>query len=147
MATKRFETSARIENTPQAVMDYVADPRNRPLFFPSLKSISDLQGAPCAVGTTWKWTFATLGMEFQGTGRCVAHEMGKLYSFTTEGGIDSTFTYTADPEGTGTLLKIRLEYSVPEAVRPRLPSESIGESMMKSEAELVIQNLKNILDR
>jgi carbon monoxide dehydrogenase subunit G len=147
METKKFEISALIANTPEAVIDYVADPRNRPLYFPSLKSITDVKGDPRAVGTSWKWTFATLGMEFQGTGRCLKYEPGKLYSFRTEGGIDSTFTYEARPEGQGTRLTIRLEHGIPEAAKPRLPAESVGEAMKKAEAERVIQNLKAILDR
>jgi carbon monoxide dehydrogenase subunit G len=147
MATETFETSVQIANTPKAVIDYVADARNRPLFFPSLKSISDLKGDPSAVGTTWKWTFATLGMEFQGTGRCLKHEPGKLYSFQTDGGIGSTFTYKAEPEGKGTRLTIHLEYSVPDKARSRLPAPAVGQAMMRAEAERVSQNLKNILDQ
>ena len=86
MADETFELTAQIANTPEAVIDYVSQVRNRPLFFPSLKSISDVKGDPKSVGTSWKWTFATLGMEFQGTGRCLQHVPGKLYSFSTEGG-------------------------------------------------------------
>jgi len=147
MASETFETTAQIANTPEAVIDYVSQVRNRPLFFPSLKSISDVKGDPKSVGTSWKWTFATLGMEFQGTGRCLQHVPGKLYSFSTEGGIESAFTYQAAPQDGGTLLTIRLEYSVPESARPRLPAESVGKAMMKAEAERVVQNLKSILDQ
>jgi carbon monoxide dehydrogenase subunit G len=147
MATETFETTVLIANTPKAVIEYVADPRNRPLFFPSLKSITEIKGDPAAPGTTWKWTFATLGMEFQGTGRGLKHEPGKLYSFRTDGGIGSTFTYKAEPEGQGTRLTIHVEYSVPESARPRLPTPAVGQAMMNAEAERVAQNLKNILDQ
>jgi hypothetical protein len=147
MARKTFETTALIVNTPRAVIDYVADVRNRPLFFPSLKSITDIKGDPSAQGTTWKWTFVALGVEVQGTGRCLRHDPGKLYSFQTEGGVASTFTYTAVPEGNGTRLTISLEYDLPESLPVRLPAEHVRDAMKKAEAERVIQNLKTVLDQ
>jgi carbon monoxide dehydrogenase subunit G len=147
MATKKFATSAQIENTPQAVIDYVADPRNRPAYFTLLKSISDVKGDPRAVGATWKWTFGILGVDLEGTGRCLKHEPGKLYSFKTEGGIESTFTYKAEPSGKGTKLIIELEYTVPEKHKSILPIDSVAESMKKAEAERAVKNLKTILDQ
>ena len=86
-------------------------------------------------------------MEFEGTGRVVKHEPGRLYSFTTQGGITSTWTYRAEPEGKGTKLSVHVDYEVPERARPRLTSEPILESMRKAEAERAIQNLKVILDQ
>ena len=142
-----FHTSGRIKNSPEAVISYVADPRNRPLFFPSLKSISDIQGDPTAEGTSWKWTFATLGMEFQGKGHCVKHVPGKLYSFKTEGGIESTITYRAEPEGDGTRLSIQVDYQVPEDAKSKLPAESRAKKMREKEAAQALENLQKILDQ
>ena len=142
-----FEISGKIRNTPSAVIAYVADPRHRPLFFPSLKSISDIQGEPTAVGTSWKWTFATLGMEFTGKGSCTSHEPGKSYGFKTEGGIETAFTYRAAADGDGTLLTISMEYKIPESAKSKLPSEERGQKMRQAEAEQVLQNLQTILDR
>ena len=147
MSNRSIEVSAGIDNTPEAVMSYIADPKNRPLYLPMLKSISDIKGDGTGAGTTWKWTWAVLGMEFEGTGRCLKYEPGKLYSFKTEGGIESTWTYQAEPEGQGTKLTIRVDYDVPETAKVLLPAEKIAESMRKAEADRVIQNLKHILDR
>ena len=115
--------------------------------FPSLKSITDIQGEPTAEGTSWKWTFVALGMEFQGKGHCVKHEPGKLYSFKTEGGIQSTFTYRADPEDGGTRLTIGLEYEVPENARSKVPAEERAKKMLEAEAQRVLENLQVILDQ
>jgi len=142
-----FETSGVIRNTPTAVISYVADPRNRPLFFPSLKTISDIEGEPTSTGTSWKWTFAALGMEFQGRGRCVQHEPGRLYSFNTEGGIQSTFTYRAEAEGDGTRLTISIDYDVPENAKSKLPAEDRAKKMREDEAQRVLENLQTILDQ
>jgi carbon monoxide dehydrogenase subunit G len=147
MASPSVDVTAKIENTPEAVMSYIANLRNRPLYLPSLKSISDIKEAPGGTGTTWKWTWVWLGMEFQGTGKCLKYEPARRYSFKTEGGIEATWTYTAEPDGQGTKLTIHVDYNVPERAKSKLPPENVGEAMNKTEAGQVIQNLKIILDR
>lgn len=147
MSEYHIEANASINNKPEAVMSYIADVRNRPLYLPPLKTVSDIKGDPAGVGTTWKWVWVSLGMEFQGTGRCLKYEPGKVYSFKTEGGLSSTWTYTAQPEGDGTRLTIRVEYDVPESAKGRLPAVSVTDSIKKAETERVVQNLKVILDQ
>jgi hypothetical protein len=147
MSSLSIDVTAKIENTPEAVMGYIANVRNRPLYLPSLKSVSDIKEAPGGPGTTWKWIWVSLGMEFEGIGRCLKHEPGRLYSFKTEGGIETTWTYTAKPDGEGTKLTIHVDYTVPERAKSKLPPDKVGEAMKNSEAGQVIQNLKIILDR
>jgi uncharacterized membrane protein len=139
--------SVEIDNSPQAVIQYVADCRNRPLFLGPLKSIRDIQGDPSAAGTRWTWTWVSLGMEFEGTGQCLQHEPGKLYSFKTEGGITSTWTYRATPKGKGTSLNIDVDYEVPAGVAGKLPADDVAEQLKKSEASRVAENLRLILAR
>jgi carbon monoxide dehydrogenase subunit G len=140
MTKQKVQTSVKIENTPQAVMDYIANVSNRPLYLPSLKSVEDIKGS--GKGTTWKWTWGILGVEFQGTARCLDYQPGKSYSFHTEGGLESIWTYQAAAEGNGTRLTIEMEYSVPQSILSQLRADP-----HKAEVEQVIQNLKTILDK
>jgi hypothetical protein len=143
-----IEVTASIDNTPEAVLSYVADVRNRPYYLPSLKTVTEVKDAPNhGAGTTWKWSWLSLGMEFIGTGECLKYEPGKLYQFRTTGGISSTWTYTATPAGSGTNLHVKVEFEVPESARSRLPLPAVAEKLKKVEAERVVQNLKAILDR
>jgi carbon monoxide dehydrogenase subunit G len=144
---RTLHADAHIDNSPEAVIEYIADVRNRPLFLPMLKSVSDIQGDPAAAGTTWKWTWAVLGMEFEGRARCLEHEPGHRYSFQSEGGIESRWTYQAEAEGSGAKLTVDLEYTVPERAIPLLPIDSAAEAMRKAEIDRAVQNLKTILDR
>jgi carbon monoxide dehydrogenase subunit G len=146
MTMQQVQASAFIDNTPQAVVGYVADVRNRTYYLPSLKSLTDVKGEPAGVGTTWRWTWVLLGVEFTGTGRSLAYEPGKRYSFRTEGGVESTWTYEAAPEGNGTRLTIRVEYQLPEGVLARLRG-SAAQARHQAEADHVVANLKTILDR
>ncbi len=147
MSKSTVQVEVSINNTPEAVIGYVADVNNRPLYLSSLKSVSDIEGEPSAVGTTWRWKWVMLGAEFEGTGRCLEHAPDQRYSFTTEGGITSTFTYEAIATDDGTNLTIRVEFEVPETLLSRLGLESLLESLKKGDADQAAQNLKVILDK
>ena len=86
-------------------------------------------------------------MEFQGTAKCLKYEPGKLYSFKTEGGISSTWTYTAQPEGGGTKLTIHVDFEVPARAPSKLSAADKADAMKKAEADRVMHNLKVILDQ
>ena len=147
MTQGEVSVTVHIHNTPEAVMAYIADVRNRPFFLGPLKSIEILQGEPDAVGTCWKWTWLALGMEFEGVGECLQYEPGKSYSFKTEGGIASKWTYQAEADGDCTNLTIQAEYEVPESAVSRLPVASVAEKMKQGEAQRVADNLQIILNR
>jgi carbon monoxide dehydrogenase subunit G len=147
MAKRTIETTMHIANAPEAVLGYIADVRHRTAYLPSLKALTDVRGEPSAVGTTWHWRWAMLGREFEGTGRCTEHQPGRLYAFRTEGGLESAFTYKAEPDGDGTRLTISAEFEVPDGLLAQLPSEALLERMGRLEAELVTLNLKALLDR
>jgi hypothetical protein len=145
MTAQQVKASGVIDNTPDAVLGYVADVRNRTFFLPSLKAITNVKGEPASASTTWTWTWVLMGMEFVGTGRSLAYEPGKMYSFKTEGGIESTWTYTAAPEGKETRLTIQVEYQPPAGVLAKL--RGAPQTRHQAEVDQVLQNLKAILDR
>jgi carbon monoxide dehydrogenase subunit G len=148
MSSRTVDVSTQIDNTPEAVLAYIADVRNRQYYLPALKSITDIKDAGnYGAGTSWKWTWQALGMEFTGTAECLKYEPGKLYSFRTEGGMASTWTYRAEPEGGGTKLSIHVEYEVPEGLLARIRGAGDAAQMEKDVSEQVLQRLKTVLDR
>ena len=146
MTMQTHDVSTHINAAPEKVIAFISDVRNRTRYVPSLKSLTVTQGDGSAVGTTWKWKFAVLGREFEGTGRCLKNEPGQLYSFQTEGGLASTWTYRAEPEGGGTKLTVHVEFKLPEGLGGSLPAPQALEAMKKAEGELVMNNLKAILE-
>jgi carbon monoxide dehydrogenase subunit G len=144
---RTIERRLHIDNTPDAVMGYVSDVRNRPMYIPHLSEVSEIEGEPTAAGTRWKWTFSALGLDFEGQAHCTESLPGRRYVSVTEGGIQSTWTYDAEPAGEGTDLTVRLEYEVPTIAIPVLPVGSAVEALRNAEADRLVQNLKEILDR
>jgi carbon monoxide dehydrogenase subunit G len=147
MTTETNELTAHVENTPETVLGFIADVRNRLRYLPSLKAVTDIQGGPAGAGTTWKWQFMLLGKLFEGVGRSLKYEPGRLYSFRTEGGLESTWTYRAEPEGRGTKLTVRAEYRLPDELQAHLPPAPLVDALKKAEAELVLLNLRAMLER
>jgi len=145
MSLQQVTASASINNTPDAVLGYIADVRNRTFYLPSLKSITNVQGGPAGAGTTWNWIWVLFGLEFVGSARSLGYKPGQSYSFKTEGSIESTWTYTVAPEGKGTHLSIRVEYQPPSSILGRLKGGT--QASHQAEVDLVIHNLKTILDQ
>lgn len=143
MTAQQVQANGVIDNTPDAVLGYVADVRNRTFFLPSLKAITNVKNEPASANTTWSWTWVLLGMEFVGTGRSLDYQPGKMYSFQTEGGIESKWTYTVAPEGKGTRLTIQVEYQPPSGVLGLLRGDP--QARHQAEVDRVLQNLKTIL--
>lgn len=119
MPRTQIQAAVSLRFDPEAVIRFVSDIRNRSAYLQSLKSVSNIQGAPGEVTRSWNWKWDLLGNHFAGTGKMIAYEPGRLYSFVTEGGIDSRFHYRAKPENGGTRLSIEVDFEVPQLLAER----------------------------
>ena len=145
MATQTAGAEVQINNSPQAVIDYIANIENRPSYLPSLKSVSNIQGE--SVGSSWTWCWSLLGIDFEGTATCTQYEAGQSYAFKTEGGIESTFTYQAEAAGEGTKLTIRVDFELPESILSQVGVDGLVAAAKQKEVDAVVENLKTILDQ
>ena len=145
--TRKFQAVMRINNTPEEVIDYVSDVRNRPFFISPLKSVEVLAGDPTGSDAKWHWAWSALGMMFEGTAHCTAKEPGRRYSFETEGGIRSEWTYSAEPKGQETELTVQVQFEMPEGALSTLPTDEVLSRLRQTEVDNSTQNLKIILDR
>ena len=145
MSAQSATAQVQINNSPQAVIEYIANTENRPLYLSSLKSISNIEGE--SVGGSWTWCWSLLGIDFEGTATCTQYEAGQSYAFKTEGGIESTFTYQAEADGEGTRLTIRVDFELPESILSQVGVDGLLAAAKQKEADAVVENLKTILDQ
>jgi len=141
----RVAKSITISSDPGRIIDYIAEVNNHPAFLGPLKSVSKLSGDPHKPGTSWDWTFMMAGVEFTGRAETVAFEPGKRYSFKTTAGIQSTFTYSAEPGTNGTKVTIDVTYEVPKTLIAKMQT-SVVEKLNDAEGARAVENLKAILD-
>ena len=142
----RVAQSVVITNTADRIIDYIADVKNHPAFLGPLKTISNVNGDPKKAGTSWDWTFVMAGVEFSGRAETVKYESGKQFGFKTTTGIQSTFTYSAEPQGKGAKVSIDVTYEVPQSLLSRMQA-GVVEKVNEAEGARAVENLKTILDQ
>ena len=145
MSAQSATAQVQINNSPQAVIEYIANTENRSLYLSSLKSISNIEGE--SVGGSWTWCWTLLGIDFEGTAACTQHEAGQCYVFETKGGIESTFTYRTEADGEGTQLSMQVNFDLPESALSHAGINNWLASSKQQEADATLENLKTILDQ
>ena len=142
----RVAKSAIISAKADQIMNYIADVKNHPAFIGPLKSIANVNGDPKKAGTSWDWTFVMAGVEFSGRAETVSYEGGKKFSYKTTTGIQSTFTYSAEPQGSGVKVTVDVTYDVPGSLLAKMQA-SVVEKLNEAEGSRAVENLKAILDK
>lgn len=137
--------SLHVKAKPERVIEYIADVRNHPAFIPPLKSVANVAGDPKRRGTNWDWTFSMAGVQVAGKAETVDYVAGKRFGFRTSG-IDSTFTYQAEPEGEGSKLTVKVSYDVPKSVLAKVADRAAVARMNEKDADQAAKNLQTILD-
>ena len=141
----RITKIVSLNASPEKVIGYISNVKNHPAFISALKSVDHLTGDATQVGTGWDWTFMMGGVELTGKAETASSIAGKEYSFKTIGGIESHFTYSVEPEGSGSRLTMDIEYAVPNNVLAKALDSAIIERLNEKEADQAIENLKTIL--
>jgi len=139
-------TMAKVEktitiNAPiEKVFGYVEEPTNLPEIWPSLVEAKDVQRLPNG-GTSFRWVYKMAGVRFEGTSEDTDYVANQRVVSKTKGGIESTVTWTFQPEAGGTKVTYEAEYTVPIPLLGKL-AESFIVKQNEGEAELILANLK-----
>jgi uncharacterized membrane protein len=141
----RVAKSVVISNTPDRIMEYIADVRNHPAFIGPLKGVSNLGGDAKRAGTSWDWTFIMAGIELTGKAETLEYVPGQRFRYRTTTGAESTFTYSAAAEGAGTKVTVDVTYDVPKTIAGKLQA-AVVEKWNDAEGTRAVENLKAILD-
>jgi uncharacterized membrane protein len=142
----RVAKSAVISANADQIMNYIADVKNHPAFIGPLKSVANVNGDSKKAGTSWDWTFVMAGVEFSGRAETVGYEPGKKFSYRTTTGIQSTFTYSAEPQGKGVKVTVDVTYDVPSSLLSKMQA-GVVEKLNEAEGARAVENLKAILDQ
>ena len=142
----RVAKSAVVSANADQIMNYIADVKNHPAFIGPLKSVSNVNGDSKKTGTSWDWTFVMAGVEFSGRAETVSSEPGKKFTYKTTTGIQSTFTYSAEPQGKGVKVTVDVTYDVPSSLLSKMQA-GVVEKLNEAEGARAVENLKAILDQ
>lgn len=133
-----------VKADPRKVIDYISNVENHPAFIPALKSVENLRGDSRQPGSSWDWTFVMAGVQIQGRAETLDCTPGQRFSFKTTTGVESTFTYSVEPEGGGTRFTLEVVYEAPQSVIAKVLDRAVVERLNEAEADQVAENVKTI---
>jgi uncharacterized protein YndB with AHSA1/START domain len=136
----RVSKSIYIHAPAEKVFEYVADPANRPGFWPSLINVTDIEPLPNG-GHRLKWVYKMAGMWVSGTGETIEHVPHRRTVDSNQGGISYIVAWRCDPEGYGTRFTFDCECSVHV---PFLQRRSVPflVKVNQDQADMIVANVK-----
>ncbi len=140
-STKSININAPVDQ----VFGFVANPANMPEIWPSLieaKNIEMLEQG----GYQYDWKYSMAGVKFNGKTRTVEFIKNEKITDQTLKGIDSKFTWTFQQSEGETRVTLEVEYTIPVPVLGKL-AESIIIKQNEKEGEVLLQNLKTLMER
>jgi len=136
----KVEKAITINAPVEKVCDYINEPTNLPEVWPSMVEAKDVQRLPNG-GNRFRWVYKMAGVRFEGTSEDTEVIANQRVVSKTKGGIESTVTWTFQPEAGGTKVTYEAEYTVPIPLLGKL-AESFIVKQNEREAELILANLK-----
>ncbi len=128
----------------EKVFGYVEEPANLPEIWPSMVEAKDVQRLPNG-GTSFRWVYKMAGMRFKGTSEDTEYVANRRVVSKSKGGIESTITWTFQPEASGTKVTFEAKYTVPIPLLGKI-AEAFIVKQNEQEAELLLANLKARLE-
>jgi len=136
--TKKIIINSPVSN----VFSFVTDPPNWTKYVTSLIDVKDISSDKLEKGTTFRWTYRMLGINFQGKGHITEHTKNKRFGMKMEGSFPITETYTFEKKENGTELSIEIQYEIPNKLIGLVANKGIIEKINKKEADSVLNKIK-----
>ena len=127
----------------EKVFSYVGDPMNQLEQLPGMTDVREIAGE--GVGRRFSWTYKMMGMSFKGKTEVIDYVSNERYVIRSTGGIQSTWTWTFQPETSGTLLSLTVEYTIPVPLLGKV-AERLVLQQNEREAHMAMTNLKERLE-
>ncbi len=141
------EESIFIAAPVEKVFDFIANqPERMPDWWPPMTLQERVTPPPTQLGSVSRYAYNMMGVEIKGEHEVKAFTPNQHLNVTTTSGIDSAFDFTFTPEGNGTRLTIRVEYSLPGSILGQLLNKIMIERKNVEDLRAGLQNLKQILE-
>ena len=110
-----------------------------------LKEVKSIVGDGSA-GTTADMNFDMSGMKLQFKHTVLEWDRPRKWVGRTEGAIDSTSTWTYEPQEEGTLISVVMDYTVPGSVLGKIADKLVIERRNAEDMEKTLGNLKKLCE-
>ena len=135
----KVEKSVLIKAKAEQVFEFLANPKDLPVIWPSMVEVTDLKPLPKG-SYAFKWVYKMAGIRFTGHSECIEYKPATLLVFKNTG-IDSTFTWKFQPENGQTRVHLTVEYTIPSSLLGKL-AEPVITKLNEHDADMLVANLK-----
>lgn len=135
-----------IDSPVAKVFDFVTNPDNWTRYVTSLIDVRNVSNDVPVSGTTFKWVYRMLGMNFSGKGRVMDYDKNRKFIMRMEGAFPITETYLFSKEDNGTKLAVEIDYEVPGKVLGVVANRLAVEKMNQKEAAAVLEKVKALCE-
>ncbi len=143
----QVERSISINAPVERVFSFIADePERMPDWWPPMELQERVTPPPTDVGSVSRYVYNMMGVKIKGEHRVEEMSRNRRLVVKTTSGIDSKFDFSFEPEGDGTRLTIKVEYSLPGSVLGQLLNKALIEKQNIRDLEKGLENLKSILE-
>ena len=144
----RLEHELFIDAPPERVFRLLAQPERTPEWSPSVVSVRRTDAGPIGVGSTTESVVRVLGTSQRARGRCTGFDPPRRLAIqsVTNLGAKSLSDTELIPEGRGTRLRARLEYTVPGGGLGKLLNKLVAEDQIRQEFEQGLRRFKTMAE-
>jgi len=139
-----FEKSIIINAPVEKVFEYIDNPLNDPEWMIGMMEVHEVEGLP-GVGRHFHWTFKMVGIPLKGQSTTMEHVPNRRTVTESQGGVSSTWAADVEPEGDGTKLTMKVEYTIPIPVLGKLAEHLISKQNQRN-LESSMENIKHMLE-
>jgi uncharacterized protein YndB with AHSA1/START domain len=140
----KLTKSITINVPPEKVFAYVNEPANLVEVWPSFEEAKDVRPTPNG-GHSFRWVYKMAGMRLEGTSEDTEVVANQRHVSRTQGGIESTVTWTFRREDGSTRVTFETDYTVPIPLLGKL-AETFIVRANEHEAETILANLKDRME-
>ena len=125
------------------MFSYVNDPPKFPDWVHGMVEVRNVIGS--GEGQQYEWTFKMIGMQFHGQSIAVNYVEDERAAYQSIGMIESIWTNIVEQHDGGTMLTIKVEYSIPAPVLGKL-AEQLTLRRNKRGLDCSLLNAKEVLE-
>ena len=139
-----IEHSITINAPADKVFEYIDNPMNDPEWMIGMMEVTEVEGLP-GVGRHFHWTFKMVGIPLKGQSTTIEHVPNRRTVTESQGGVSSTWAADVEPEGNGTKLTMKVDYTIPIPVLGKLAENLIKKQNERNIASSM-ENIKHMLE-
>lgn len=140
----RIKKNVEIKAPVGRVYEMLTTPQNLPGIWPSMIEVSNVERKNDG-SQKFDWVYKMAGLHFKGHAETVRAEPNKYVEIRNDSGIPSTFRWTYEARGGGTMVTCEVEYDMPTPVIGRL-AEAVVAKLNEREMANVLENAKTALE-